>query len=562
MPTITFSLKDLNSLIGKSLSIEQLDELFSKAKGELEDYNKDTDEVKLELGDTNQPYLWSAEGISILLKGFLGIEKGIPKLEITNSGNPDYVVKVDKSVEKVRPYIVSFIAKGKKIDDYILKQLIQLQEKLADNFGRKREKIAIGIYPLKKIKFPVIYKAVKPDSIKFIPLESSSEMTPKEILENHPKGKKYAKLLDNKPLYPILIDGKNEVLSFPPIINSELTGKVSEGDSELFFEATGTELKSLNLVANIFALALSQRGFKIFSSKIEYPDKKITVPNPENEEFAFDKNYIKKILGLDLKETEIKSLLEKLRYDYKSGKSAKVIIPFYRADIMHSADIVEDIGIAFGYDNVKEIPLTTYTVGKTFSQVNFIDKISEIIVGLGYNEIMSAILSNKSLIYDKMNIKDFGTVEIVQYMSETFSVVRTWILPVLMDCLSKNQHVEQPHKIFEHGLVSVRKGHEILEYERIALVSSHEKANFTEMKQILDLILKSIGLEHKIEETEHTSFIPGRVGRIIIKDKKIGFIGEIHPHVLENFGIESPACAMELNLSDIFFILNSRLLRF
>src|SRR3989338_5009001 len=211
MPTITFSLKDLNSLIGKSLSIEQLDELFSKAKGELEEYNNDTDEVKLELGDTNQPYLWSAEGISILLKGFLGIEKGIPKLEITNAGDSDYIVKVDKSVEKVRPYIVSFIAKGKKIDDYILKQLIQLQEKLADNFGRKREKIAIGIYPLKKIKFPVTYKAVKPDSIKFIPLKSEKEMTPKEILENHPKGKEYAKLLDNKPLYPILIDGKNEV---------------------------------------------------------------------------------------------------------------------------------------------------------------------------------------------------------------------------------------------------------------------------------------------------------------------------------------------------------------
>jgi len=550
MPTITFSLKDLNSLIGKSLSIEQLEELFSKAKGELEEYNNDTDEVKLELGDTNQPYLWSAEGISILLKGFLGIEKGIPKLEITNAGDSDYIVKVDKSVEKVRPYIVSFIAKGKKIDDYILKQLIQLQEKLADNFGRKREKIAIGIYPLKKIKFPVTYKAVKPDSIKFIPLESEKEMTPKEILENHPKGKEYAKILYGKSIYPILIDGKNEVLSFPPIINSELTGKVSEGDSELFFEATGTELKSLNLAANIFALALSQRGFKIFSARIEYPDEKIgtiKIPNPENEDFSFDKNYIKKILGLDLKETEIKSLLEKFRYDYMSGKSAKVIIPFYRADIMHSADIVEDIGIAFGYDNVKEIPLATYTVGKTFSRVEKINKIREIIVGLGYNEIMSAILSNKNLLYDKMNYKDFGTVEIEQYMSDTFSVVRTWIIPVLMDCLSKNQHIPQPHKIFEQGLVVMRKGSEVYEIERLAVLSSHEKADFTEMKQVLDYLFRCVGAEYKIEETEHSSFISGRCGKILANGKLIGFIGEIHPQVLENFKIETPVVGMEVD---------------
>ena len=546
MPTITFSLKDLQHLVGKRLSLEELEELSYDAKGKLEGYDKEIDEVRIDFGDTNLPYLWSVEGFARFCKGILGIEKGIPAIKIYDS---ECVINVDKSVSSVRPFISAFIAKGHILDDYSIKQVIQLQEKLSDNFGRKREKIAIGLYPLGKIGFPVQYKAVAPDSVSFIPLGFKSKISLVDILEKHPNGRAYAKILEGRTTYPILIDNKNDILSFPPIINSETTGRLNLGDSEIFFEATGTDLNSVLLVTSIFSQAMSDRGFKIYSVIIKYVGKSLITPQIKKESIKIDKDKIKSLLGIEISDTKLKKLLESVRYEFHNSK---VIIPHYRADIMHQVDIIEDIGIAYGYENIPEANLESYTMGSTLRIEDFANKIREIFIGLGYNEIMSPILSNKDLLYNRMNINDFGTVEIETYMSETYSVVRTWLLPILMYCLSKNKHVEQPHRIFEEGIVVLRIGNEIIEHQRIALISSHERADFTEIKQILDYLFRLIDISYSIEDVEHGSFIPGRCGRIILNNRKIGYIGEIHPAVLSNFGIETPSACMELNLSEIF----------
>lgn len=545
MPTITFSLKDLQNLTGKKLTLDEIKELAHYGKGDFGGYDKSTNEVKIDFGDTNLPYLWSAEGFARLIKGIIGKQK-TAKIKI-NKG--DYKIIVDKSVSKIRPYIAAFVAKGHKIDDYLIKQIIQLQEKLCENYGRRREKIAIGVYSYKKITFPIYYKSTHPESIKFIPLEFRKEMTQQEILEEHPKGKEYAWILKGFSRYPILTDSKKDVLSFPPIINSSTTGMVEEGDEDLFFEVTGTDLEATLLSTNIFAQALYERGFNIYSVDVKYPNKKITTPHLFNDKIKLRKEQVKQLSGLELKETEIKRLLEKIQYEYNKGI---VKIPCYRKDILHPYDIVEDIAISYGFDKISEMPLTSYTVGETKPIISFVDKVREIIIGLNYQEIMSPILTDKATLYEKMNIKDFGTAEIKDYVSKTYSVVRTWILPVLLEVLSKNKHVEYPQKIFEQGIVAVRKGKEVNEYERIACVSAHEKADFTEIKQVLDYLLSSLNLKYNIEEIDHDSFIPGRVGRVIVNGKKVAFIGEISPQVIANWNLEVPVVGFELNLSELF----------
>ena len=541
-----FSLNDLQNLLKRKIKIQQLKELFHYAKGSFEDYDEEEDEVKADFTDTNLPYLWSVEGIYRLIKGIIGKEKGIPKFKVNKS---KYSLVVDRSVKKIRPYIAAFVAKEHKVDDYLIKQIIQLQEKLSETYGRKRKKIAIGVYSHKKIKYPIYYKAIDPESIKFVPLEFRKEMTQKQILEEHPKGKEYAWILKDFKKYPILIDDKNEVLSFPPIINSNTTGKIEEDDDEIFFEATGINLEEVLLVTNIFAQALYDRGFKIYSVNVKYPDKKITTPYLFNEKIKIKRETIKELLGLDLKESEIKKLLERMRYNYVRGKA---LIPPYRKDILHEVDVIEDIAISYGYDKIKSLPLTTYSIGNKLPIVEFIDKVREIVIGLGYQEILSPILINKDVLYEKMNIQDFGTVEIDHYMSETYSVVRTWLLPILMEFLQKNRHIEYPQKVFEQGPVTVRKGDEIKDYERIAIVSAHEKTDFTETKQVLDSLFRDLGINYEIEETEHGSFIEGRVGRVVFNGKEIAYIGEISPVVLKNFGLSVPVSAMEINLSELF----------
>lgn len=550
MPKINFSLKDLNKLVGRKITVKKLSELIHFAKGELEAYDKKTDEVLVSLDDTNLPYIWSVEGIARLFRGVLGVKKGIPKIEV-RKGNYDVIV--NKNVKNIRPYIACFVALGKGIGDDAIKQMVQLQEKLCENYGRKRRTVSIGLYSFDRIKFPVHYKAVKPEEVSFVPLESRKKMNLRQILRSHPKGRDYAFILEDFKNYPILMDSAGEVLSFPPIINSNYSGKIEVNDRNLFFEVTGTHEAAVDLMTNIFAYALYDRGFRIYSVNVKYAGKKQITPRLSKEKMKIKKEHVKQLIGLELKESQIKNLAEKAGYNFKKFL---VEIPSYRKDILHWRDIVEDIAIVYDFGKIKPLPMESFTIGSTLPLREFIDSTRNMAIGLGYQEIISAILTNKELLYDRMNISDFGTIEIENFMSKNYSVVRSWLVPVLMDVLSKNTHVEYPQKVFEQGPVTARKRDDVQDHERIALVSAHANAGFTEMKQALDVMLRNMGInKYEIKTTNHDSFIPGRVARIVVKNKKVAYIGEIHPKVLENFGIEMPVAALELNLSDLFEVI-------
>jgi len=542
MPTITFSLNDLCGLVGKKLSVEKIGELLEYAKGDIENINGD--ELSASIGDTNQPHLWSVEGLARLFKGLLGIKKGLEQINVRHSKD---VIFVEEKLKGIRPYIAAFSARGKKVDDYLLKQIIQLQEKFCHSYGMRRQKVAIGVYNYSKIKFPVYYRATNPESIKFIPLDFRREMTQAEVLEQHPTGREYAWILEGFKEYPLLIDSNAEVLSFPPIINSAYSGKVEPGDENLFFEATGTDMESVQLAANVFAYAFAERGFEIYGTKVVYGKKAVVFPAPFKERMKINAAYANDMLGTKFSDSDVKVLLEKMRLGYKKGFA---LIPDYRRDIMHPADLVEEIAIAHGYEKLPEQPLTNYTIGNTFPIVRFVDKVRELVIGMGYQEVFSPMLTNKNLLYDRMNVEDFGTVEIENPMSETYSVVRTWLLPQLLSMLAQNKGAEYPQRVFEEGLVTTKK--DLRDYERIAIVTAHSKADFTEIKQVLDFIMDNLGVKYEIEETIHHAFIQGRVGRVSVNGKGVAYIGEVSPVVLSNLGLNMPVAATEINLTDLF----------
>jgi phenylalanyl-tRNA synthetase beta chain len=547
MPTITFSLQDLSKLVGKKLSIKQIETLVEYGKGELKDYNEKLDEVSVNFDDTNLPYLWSVEGVARLIKGVLGKKPQALKTKESN-----YRIVADRSVKLVRPYIAAFVAKGHKIDDYLIKQMIQLQEKFCDSYGRKRQKVAIGVYSYEKIKFPVYYKATDPESVEFVPLEYKRKMTQQEILEEHPKGKEFAWILEGFKKYPILMDSNKNILSFPPIINSNESGKIDIGDENLFIEVTGTDLDAVHLAINIFAHAFCERGFSIYKVAVRYPDKTIKTPYEFKQKLKISKELVKSTLGVDLKDSQIKMLVEKAGFGFKNYT---IDVPDYRGDILHPVDIVEDIAIMYGYDKIKTEQLQSYTSGETNEMVKLRNRVRDIIVGLGFQEILSPILTNKKTLFKNMDMKEFNLVEIEDYLSESYSVVRNWLLPILMDVLSKNKHTEYPQMVFEQGLITVNKKTTVHDYERVAAVIAANDSNFTKIKQVLDYIMKGLGIEYEIKETEHDSFIKGRVGRVNVKGKNVAYIGEISPGVLTNLGLEVPVAGFELNLSDLMDVI-------
>ncbi|AEH24710.1 phenylalanine--tRNA ligase subunit beta [Pyrococcus yayanosii] len=554
MPKFDVSKEDLERLIGKSFTLEEWEDLVLYAKCELDDVWEENGRVyfKLDSKDTNRPDLWSAEGVARQIRWALGMARGLPEYKVERS---DVVVYVDERLKDIRPYGVYAIVEGLKLDEEALRQMINLQEKIALTFGRRRREVAIGIFDFDKVKPPIYYKAAEKTE-RFVPLGFEEEMTLEEILEKHEKGREHGHLIKDKPYYPLLVDSEGNVLSMPPIINSELTGRVTIGTRNVFIDVTGWNLKKIMLALNVVVTALAERGGKIRSVKVVYPDFKIETPDLTPKEFEVELDYIRRLSGLDLSDEQIKELLERMFYEVKlEGGKAKLKYPAFRDDIMHPRDVLEDVLIAYGYNNIEPEEPKLAVQGKGDPFKDFEDAIRELMIGFGLQEVMTFNLTNKEAQFKKMNIPEEEIVEIANPVSQRWSALRKWLLPSLMEFLSMNTHEEYPQRIFEVGLATLideTRETKTVSEPKLAVAIAHPRANFTEAKEILDSFLRHLGVKYELEETEHGSFIPGRVGRIIVDGREIGIIGEVHPQVLENWGLEVPVVAFELFLRPLY----------
>tara|TARA_Y100000310_G_scaffold345665_1_gene467945 strand:- start:4108 stop:5739 length:1632 start_codon:yes stop_codon:yes gene_type:complete len=540
MPTININKKSFEKFVGKKLSTEKLKDRISYLGTDLESVEKN--EIVVEIFP-NRPDMLSTSGFARAFSSFIGVKKGLKEYKATKS---NYKVIVDKSVKDVRPFTACAVVKNLKLNDDKIKEIIQIQEKLHITFGRHRRKVAIGIYPMEKIKWPIKYLAKNPGEIRFQPLESNKFMNGNEILKNHSAGREYRHLLDGLNKYPIFIDSNNQILSMPPIINSHKIGKVSEKTKDVFIECSGFDFETLKESLNIIVTALNDMGGNIYSVELE-GNKKAVTPDLNCEEMKVDADYVNKILGLNLKESQIKELLEKMGFGYKNKKA---LIPCYRTDVLHPIDLVEDIAIAYGYENFKEeIPNISGIGEENFFEV-FKNKIGNLLVGFDLIEVMNYHITNKRDLIENMDVNlDFVELE---SGNKEYNILRNWLTPGLLKVLSENKHNEFPQNIFEIGKVFVKDKNKVKEVDRLCVALCHNKTNFTEIKQILDSLFSNLDLKSDIENINHNSFIEGRVGRISIKDKKIAYVGEIHPKCLEKFGIDMPVSVLELNLSELF----------
>jgi phenylalanyl-tRNA synthetase beta chain len=549
MPKLEVSYRDLCNLIGKRIEIEKLREYLLYAKSELDDINNDT--LKIDVKDTNRPDLWSAEGISREIK--LRLNKKFPIYDVKKS---DYSVLVDKKVKGVRSHTVCAVVKNLKISPDILSQIIQLQEKVSITFGKNRKEIAIGVYDFNKIKWPIKYTTVTPDGIRFRPLEFEKEMSPKEILEKHPKGKEFGHLLKDAQEYPLFIDSAKNVLSMPPIINSDYTGKIDKNTKHVFIECSGFDLKFLNTALNVIVSALAERGGEIHAVKVVYPDKTLITPDLDEKKISIDTEYVNKVSGLRLTEKEIIDLLEKSGYKIiRSTKSIELFYPSYRQDIMHPRDVVEDIIISFGYNEIEPVIPKLPTTGRMHELEIISNRTAELCVGLGLQEILSYTLTNKFSLFEKMNTHEDKTAEIENPMSTNWSVFRSWLIPGILEFFSQNKHIEYPQNVFEIGnvvLLNDKEETRARDVLKLAVGLTDNNISYEKISSYLDAFLRTLGIDYKLTKKEHNSFIHGRCAEIEVHGEHVGTIGEIHPQVLNNWKLEKPVAAFEIDLEKMF----------
>jgi phenylalanyl-tRNA synthetase beta chain len=562
MPTIDVECAELERLLGWSWqgSIEKLDWLLAFVKSEVKLYNEQEGVASIEIKDTNRPDLWGVEGLARALRVFLGLEKGPRCYE---ADKPVLDVNVDAELSAIRPFICCSVVKDVDLTDAIIRGLMHLQDKLDQTYGRCRQKTSIGIYDYDLISPPLSYAVTEPSAISFVPLGFQEEMNLAEILERHPKGVEYGHIVKKHRVYPILQDSDRKVLSFPPVINSNDLGRVTEETRNLLVEVTGTRHQTVLNTLNLVTLALVDRGGTAQSTTVRYPDdtfytsRTVVTPDFSSKQVNLSVGYANKVLGLQLDPGKMADLLLTAGFGVEnvSENALTVMVPCYRVDVMHQVDLVEDIAIAYGYNNIEPFWRELPTTGRMRPEQRLIDVAREFMIGLGFQEVLTYTLTSPESLFDKMNREKTRVVEVANPKVVTMSCLRNWLLPSLMEFLGNNQSIEFPQRIFELGKVTLldeTKETMTTDEDWLAAATTHPTASFSEIKSVLDAFFMNLGVDWQIKEAVHPSFIEGRVGTATVNGKGIGVLGEVHPKVLEAWKLENPVTAFEINMQEIF----------
>jgi len=542
MAVVQFEKRALEAMVGRRLTEADYKERIPMFGCPLE--KSDATSVHYEVSP-NRPDMFSIEGFGRAIRRFTATGK--QKLSNYKTAAGIITLKVDASVQQVRPCVTCAVVRNVKITDDLIASLMQAQEKLHDTLGRKRKKVAIGIHDLSKVQPPFTYKAVAPDAIKFLPLDMRREMTLREILKQHPKGKAYAHVIESAKKWPVIVDKKERVLSFPPIINGELT-RVTNRTKDIFIDVTGTDERAINQALNILATSFADRGCKVETVQVVAGGKRRSTPDLSAWKMKTDVSYVNKILGLKLDKKQMAALLEKMDVGF-DGTNA--IIPPYRTDVMHPMDIAEDVAIAYGYDKFEPTVPEVPTIAQPLEKHERLYAVKQIMAGIGFQEVVCLTLSNVGDEFDRMDAPRQPVAETRNAVTPECNICRRDVLPSIMDVLANNQHYEYPQKIFEAGDVVVLDPASetgARNVKKLAAAIADTRASYADVASVLASFMESAGVKYELRAAKHPSFIEGRMAEIIAGGKAIGVIGEINPKALSNWKMDMPVAAFEVDL--------------
>ncbi len=611
MPVVDVDPEELKTLAGaEGKSDEELkSDLFAlglEFEGETED-----GEFELEFAPDRLDRL-SVEGIARSLRYQYGHDRGV---YVPDTNDAEWAIEVDESVPDERPYVTGAIVRGLDLGERRLESLIQLQEKLHATMGRDRAKGAIGVHDLAMLKGApartegdgpvktITYRGVEPDGDRFVPLDDDADRTPQEVLETHPVGAKYGDLVEDLDRYPAIYDDIG-LFSFPPVINGKRT-EVDEGSRDLFIEMTGTDQWTIDRMLTIVCYAMEARGGQIEDVEVHYADGTITRPDLSTATKRLEHDRIETTLGVELAGTEVIDLLERAGLDAEpedettdetsrpdddveleavpkrsdapdtasggsdagpdsatdDGLVYEVEIPPYRVDVLHPMDLVDDVGRAYGFNDLEPRYPDVSTVGGRHERSRLEDAVRDALVGLGFEDLLNFYLTSEAAIFDRMSLSPeddaVGAREpptITEPYSEAYTVVRTWALPSLLSVLENNTHRTYPQDLAEIGLVAAVDEAEptgVTEHRSVAGVLARTDASYEDAKAKVAAIARAFGCTLETPRTEHPSFVSGRAAEIVLDGESVGVIGELHPRVLVEHDLELPVAAFEFRLDGL-----------
>jgi len=573
MPKIEVNERLFFDLVGRKMEAAELELALQSAKAELDGWGtSETDGenggitaeriIKIELNDTNRPDLWSTAGVARQLRirdG--GSIPNYPFFSREGDAKPsDYRLVVDASIKEVRPFMAGFIISGKPIDDAMLRDAIQTQEKLCSNFGRKRRVLSMGMYRIELIKWPIAYRGVNPDAVSFVPLQMQEKMTLRRILAEHPKGKEYGHIIASSPTYPILVGADGGVLSMAPIINSADIGAVKVGDRDILVEFSGTDMSTVCLATSIVACDFADAGYEIKPLRVDYSfdtpfGRSVTFPYYFQAPASVDSGRVTKLLGDSIAPDKAVEALARMGVQAEAhGQHIRAWPPEYRDDFIHAVDLVEEVMIGRGMSSFKPERPRDFTIGRLSPIELFTRRAKDVMVGMGYQEMIYNYLGSGKDYIERMNILPESVIRISNPMTENFEYVRPSILPGLLQSEAVSSKAPYPHRIFEAGKVAFldeSKNYGTSTRQKLGFLCSHQTADYNELAGVVSALLYYLGEDYAVADSEDPRFLPGRQACVLVGGSEVGVFGEVHPAVLANWGITMPCVAGEIDLDSL-----------
>jgi len=536
MPVLKFRIDRLLNLTG--LTLGELEELLFRLKCEAEE-TPEGDMLEVEI-NPDRPDMYIGEGLARAVLGLAGKRKGWSRPRI----DPPSLTLYNERPAR-RPYIAAAVIYNVNVDEDYFEELIQFQEKLHDTIGRRRKKVAIGFHDLDKLPSNTLYYRDAPISeTRFTPLYGDRPLTGAEVLEGTDQGRAYGALALHGNEHPFLYSGET-VIAMPPVINSDLT-KVEPGTRHLFIDVTGTDKLAVEKTLDIIVGGLTERP-NAYAAKVRIVEDggSYETPHYGAKESSLDPDYANSVLGTSLQPGEIAGHLEAMGHNARpAGQFIQVESPPYRVDILGPIDLVEDIAIAIGYENLGYNRPAVVDPGRLLPSTRLARALRDLAIGFGFTETMQLTLTSPRLL-DTLGIKD--RVEVLNPVQYEYSVLRPRLLPSLLNTLQANQHARKPVKIFEIGHV-VLPGDPPVDRLRLGLAIMDVEAGYEDVQAVVYSILRILEAPFKVEPAWEPGLIQGRTARILVDGVPAGYMGEVDPQVLERLGIEYPVAVAELDV--------------
>lgn len=541
-----------------------------------------------------RPDIFDPGGMARYMRGFLGARTGLVEYAVAA---PTITVEVDPQLGRdasYRPCIACAVLRNVTLDNERIKLLMNLQEDLHWALGRDRKLASIGVYDLDTLRMdgrPFRYRAIAPDGVRFVPLGgsagaaraaargSAAGLTPAEILDQHKTGKAYAHLLRGFSAYPLLTDGQGTVLSMPPIINSE-SSRVTMKTRQCFVDVTGLAQRTVNRALNILVSGLAEAvpGLQIEAVTVAYPDRRITTPDFTPTELTLDVQTAAETIGIELDAKDLEALLERMGHGVsalddrpiaESGteeaiKQIRVSVPAWRNDVMHAVDLIEDAAVAYGYENLKPVLVPTFTVGAPREIEERSAVARRILTGLGFHQVMTLPLLNATAEFQKWRLLPGDpqadewlarAVQIENPISSEQTHARFSLLPGILGTFALNKQYDLPQQLFEVGDccfvdAAAETGAREDRFVAAAMIGTH--TGYADIRAISDALLHEFAATAVVRPVEHPGFIAGRVAALHDgQERWVGTLGEVHPEVLENYGLKHAVAVLELSLSQL-----------